>query len=53
MPQLSKVSEPSKLIRVCLSQWLFWRESEIFLESETLYPSDTVIQEKTLTVFDL
>ena len=23
---------------------MFWRESEIFLENETLYPSDTVIK---------
>ena len=36
-----------KLIQVCLSQWLFGRESEIFQENETLYLGDTVIQEKT------
>ena len=33
-------------------KWLFWRESEIFLENETLYHSDTVEKEKTLTVFN-
>ena len=35
----------SKLLRVWLTQWLFWRESEIFLENETLYPSDGYDQE--------
>ena len=35
----------SKLLRVWLSQWLFWRESEIFLENETLYPNDGYDQE--------
>ena len=33
-----------KLLRVWLIQWLFWRESEIFLENQTLYPICNVIK---------
>ena len=36
------LSRPSD--RVWLIHWLFWRKHEIFLQNETLYPSDTRIK---------